>query len=187
MKPQKTAVLKMAECLLFLIVASSLLWSQKVKVGYDKSVDFGQYKTYAWAKREVPDRMPLVVTLFKAAVDQELSGKGLQKTDSDPDLLISYQGSIDAKNSVAAHDPGYTTSGGVPPPDATMWGGSISAASAQTEVQGALAIDMVDARHKRLVWRGTAKAKIDPQRQSKIPDQVNKAISEMFKKFPPKD
>lgn len=185
-KASKPLLLVMKKCILLLLLTPSLLCAQKVKVGYDKSVEFGQFKTYAWAKREAPDRSPLVAALLRAAVDQELTSKGLQKIDDDPDLLISYQGGVDAKNSVAAQDPGHTASGGVPLPDVTMWSGSLAAAGAQTELQGTLAVDMVDARHKRLVWRGTAKAKLDSQRQNKVLDQVNKAISEMFKQYPPR-
>lgn len=172
-------------CFLLLTVASSLLWSQKVKVGYDKSADFSKFKTYAWARQDVTARMPLVAAAVKAAVDEELTSRGLRKVDSDPDLLVSYQGGVDAKSAVAAQDPGYTASGGVPLPDTTMWSGS-PGTSSSTEMQGTLAVDLVDARRDQLVWRGTAKAKLDTQHQTKVFDQANKAVTEMFKKYPPK-
>jgi hypothetical protein len=172
-------------CLLLFTVVSSLCWGQKVKVGYDKSADFGKFKTYAWAKQDVSARMPLVAAAIKAAVDEELTSKGLRKVDSDPDLLVSYQGGVDAKSAVAAQDPGYTASGGVPLPNSTMWSGS-PGTSSSIEMQGTLAVDLVDARQDQLVWRGTAKAKLDTQHQTKVFDQANKAVTEMFKKYPPK-
>ena len=58
--------------------------------------------------------------------------------------------------------------------------------SSSAEMQGTLAIDLVDARLEKLVWRGTAKAKLDTQHQTKVFDQANKAVTEMFKKYPPK-
>ncbi len=177
--------LKKVLCLLLLVSASSFLWGQKVKVGYDKSADFSKFKTYAWAPQDVTARMPLVAAAIKAAVNEELTSRGLRKVDSDPDLLVSYQGGVDAKSAVAAQDPGYTASGGVPLPDSTMWSGSLGASSS-AEMQGTLAIDLADARRNQLVWRGTAKAKLDTQNQSKVFDQANKAVTEMFKKYPPK-
>jgi hypothetical protein len=52
-------------------------------------------------------------------------------------------------------------------------------------VQGTLAVSLVDARRKQTVWSGTAKAKIDQEKQGKLYDQVDKAITEMFKNYPP--
>ena len=176
---------KRARPLLLLLLGASLLWAQKVKVGFDKSADFGQFKTYAWMPRTTPPAIPLLATKIQLEVDYALKEKGLQKVDHDPDLLVSYQGGVDTQTSAAAHDPGFATTGGIPPPNATMWGGSLSAGSVAQVMKGTLAVILVDARQKQTVWSGTAKAKIDYEHQSKMFDQVGKAITEMFKQYPP--
>ena len=129
--------------------------------------------------------MPLLATKIQLDVDYELSQKGLRKVDSDPDLLVTYEGGIDAQSAAGAHDPGYAASGGIPPPNATVWGGSLSASSVQHVVRGTLAVSLINARQKQTVWSGTAKTKLDYERQQKLFDQVGKAITEMFKKYPP--
>jgi hypothetical protein len=171
--------------LLVALLCVSLAWAQKVKVGYDKSADFGQFKTYAWIPRQTPATMPLLATSIQLDVDHELAAKGLRKVDSDPDLLVTYQSGVDAQSAAPAHDTGYTSTGGIPPPNSTMWGGSLSAGSVQQVVKGTLAVSLIDARQKQTVWSGTAKAKIDYEKQSKLYDQVDKAITEMFKNYPP--
>jgi len=171
--------------LLVVVFSASLAWTQKVKVGYDKSADFGQFKTYAWIPRELPATMPLLATKIQLDVDYELEQKGLRKVESNPDLLVTYQGGVNANSAVAAHDPGFAATGGIPPPDSTMWGGSLSAPETQQQVQGTLVIDLVDAKRKQLVWSGRAKSKLDYDKQSKMFDQVSKAITEIFKKYPP--
>ena len=51
---------------------------------------------------------------------------------------------------------------------------------------GTLIVDLVDASQKQLVWRGTATKTLDP---SSSPEQkqasLQKALDEMFEKFPP--
>jgi len=175
---------KRARPLLLLLLCTSLLWAQKVKVGFDKSANFEQFKTYAWMPRDTPGN-PLLATKIQLEVDYALQQKGLQKTDSNPDLLVAYQGGVDAQGATGAHDPGFASTGGIPPPNATMWGGSLSAGAVQQVVKGSLAVNLVDAKRKQTVWSGTAKAKLDYAHQSKMYDQVGKAITEMFKQYPP--
>lgn len=171
--------------LLVVILGVSLVQAQKVKVGYDKSADFGQFKTYAWIPRDTPATMPLLSTSIQLDVDHQLSAKGLTKVESNPDLLVTYQSGVDAQNAAPAHDTGYTASGGIPPPNATMWGGALSAGSVTQVVKGTLHVALIDAKQKQTVWSGIAKAKIDTEKQAKLFDQVDKAITEMFKDYPP--
>jgi hypothetical protein len=169
------------------LLALSLASAQKVKVGYDKSADFSQFKTYAWQDRQTPATRPLLKASIELNVDAALKDKGLRKTDanSNPDLLIELSGGMDAQSSAAAHDPGFAATGGIPPPDATVWSGSLPANVGQQVLKGTLSVDVIDARRRQLVWRGTAKAKLDSQDQSKVFDQADKVVTEMFKQYPP--
>ena len=53
-------------------------------------------------------------------------------------------------------------------------------------MHGTITVDLVDARRKELVWRATAKGKMDYNKRNKLLEQANKAVSEIFKKYPPK-
>jgi len=171
--------------LLLVLLGAAFVWAQKIKVGFDKSTDFGQFKTYSWIPRTTPPSVPLLATKIQLDVDYELQQKGLRKVESDPDLLVTYQGGVDVKGATAAHDPGYTATGGIPPVNATMWGGSLPAGAVSQVMQGSLAVSLVDARQKQTIWTGTAKTKLDYEKQSKMFDQVGKAIEEMFRQYPP--
>lgn len=52
---------------------------------------------------------------------------------------------------------------------------------------GTLVVDMVDARSKTIVWRGTATKEVDlkasPEKREK---NINKAAEKLFKNYPPK-
>jgi hypothetical protein len=171
---------------LVFVLAVASVWAQKVETGYDKSADFSRYKTFAWIPSTVPATNPVLATLINAGIEHELTQKGLRKVDSDPDLLVkSYGGATDVAGGFAAEDPNYTASGGAPMPGDNMWGGSLPPTPVPQVMQGAITVDLIDARQKRLVWRGTAKGKMDYDKREKLLDQANKAVTEIFKKYPP--
>jgi hypothetical protein len=168
---------------LFLIGASA--WAQKVQIGYDKSANFSQYKTYAWIPRQTPATNPVLAAIIDHDIDYELNAKGLQKVESNADLLVqSYGGSGEVVGGYAA-EPGYTGTGGYIMPGETMWGGSLPATPVPQIMHGTITVDLVDTRKKELVWRATAKGKMDYDKRNKLMEQANKAVSEMFKKYPP--
>jgi len=84
-----------------------------------------------------------------------------------------------------AAEPGYTGTGGYAMPGTTMWGGSLPATPVPQIMHGTITVDLIDARQKHLVWRAIAKGKMDYNKRSKLLEQANKAVSEMFKKYPP--
>lgn len=169
-----------------LVLAGAAVWAQKVEVGYDKTADFGQFRTYSMVPRTVPATNPMIATIIDNDIEYELNQKGLRKVDSDPDLLVkSYGGGNEVQGGFAAEDPSYAASGRAPMPSATVWGGSLPPAAVPQVMHGSLTVDLIDARQKRLVWRSTAKGKMDYEKRSKLLDQANKAVAEMFKKYPP--
>lgn len=171
---------------LFLLSAAPSSLAQKVQVGYDKSADFSRFKTYSWIPAETPSTNPLVATMVNLDIDHELAQKGLTKVDHDPDLLVkSYGGGEDVKGGFAANDPGHAATGGAPITTASSWGGSLPATPVPQVMHGSITVDLVDARQKQLVWRGTARGKMDYQNHSKLLDQASKAVTAIFKKYPP--
>src|SRR5215472_6832852 len=171
---------------LFVVLAVASGWAQKVKTGYDKSADFSRYKTFAWIPSTVPATNPVLATLINADIEHELNQKGLRKVDSNPDLLVkSYGGADEVAGGFAPPDPGYTASGGAPLPGDTMWVGALPPTPVPQVMHGSITVDLIDARQKRLVWRGTARGKMDYDKREKLLDQANKAVSEIFKKYPP--
>ena len=184
MTPRKLLTLPLGLPVLILLATAQ---GQKVETGYDKAADFAQYKTYAWVERDVPPPNPLLAAIIANNIEVELNQKGLHKVRGNPDLLVSFYGGSTAQGAFAAGDPGFTAYGGAPLPGATMWSGSASAEAMPHLLKGTLAVDLVDARQKRLVWRGIANANLAYDDRNKMLEQVNKAVELMFKKYPPGD
>ncbi len=57
---------------LCLFSLATTVFAQKVKVGYDKSVDFSGYKTYTWTEPAMPSTRPMLYATVVGTVENEL-------------------------------------------------------------------------------------------------------------------
>ncbi len=172
-----------------LILTAALLlwttpgWGKKPRTWFDKSVDFSQYKTYAWVDgTAAPDT--LVNTIIIQAVDYELQHTGLRLAPANTaDLLIRYDVAGGVQASSAATDPTYAASGGIAPiTSAALW---TTGDAIDIRTKGSLRIGLMDQAKKQVIWTSAAEAGLDSRRVKRI-EQVNQIIEEMFKEFPNK-
>jgi len=171
---------------LFLTLSASA--RDKISVSYAKGFSFSQYKTYAWAQHGAVAH-PLLAADIVGAIDQELSARGLQKVTSNPDLIIQIYGSLDDDMTMYSNDPIYGATGGIPPFDPSMNGPAFVGYYGNTTVtvrKGQMVVDLVDAKAKKLVWRGMATESVASHDPEKLIEEVNGAISKMFKEYPKK-
>jgi hypothetical protein len=154
-----------------------------VQHDYDTQFNFANLKTYGWMP--IPDKADidsLNVQRVKNAVNAELKGKGLTMTSDNPDFLIAEH--LGKKDKVQINDWGYGYG-----PYAGYWGGDWGAGGVSTYEyeEGSLILDFVDAKSKKMIWRGAAKAQIDSaDTPDKKQELINKAVNEILKNFPPK-
>jgi len=128
-----------------------------VRTDFDPAVDFTRFKTYAQVpppERGDRERVPVGPFLdgrIRAALDRELPQRGLVKAEgTDPDLLVGYY--LVLRDRV---DWGFVTTYW-----GWGWGGVAPVPYSYTE--GSLVVDLVDAKSRRLVWRGWATDVADP-------------------------
>jgi hypothetical protein len=162
--------------------------AQNVKVGYDKTVDFSQYKTYTVAEPDVQPSRPLLHASIIGSIDHELKSRGLIRAERDGDLILVPEGGAEFGLSHAAGTPISPAYGGLPPAiNATMWTGAAGYASSVSSYvpEGALRIDFIDRAANKVVWSGTAKVKLDVERKSKSLELIDKSIIKLLKGFPP--
>ncbi len=174
--------------LLFAVTLGISAQAQKIKVVYDKQLDFSQFKTYAWAPHGAVAR-PMLAANVVGAIEEELKARGLQKVNLDdkPGLIIEVYGSIDQESSFYSNDPLYMASGGIPPFDPSFSGPMLTGMYGNTTVtihKGQLVVDLIDANNKKLVWRGMSQQNLAAHNPNKLVSQVNNAITKMFKQYP---
>jgi hypothetical protein len=155
-----------------------------VRYDYDRQTDFAEFKTFGWM--QVPEKAgisSLVVQRVKNAVKAELETKGLMMMSNNPDFLIAEH--LGKKDKVQVTDWGYSygTYGRYGRYSGIRGPGRIS--TYQYE-EGILILDFVNAKSKKLIWRGAAKAKVQnvntPEKSEKI---INAAVKKILEKYPP--
>jgi hypothetical protein len=151
------------------------LSAQQVKTDYDRSANFGQYKTYSWEQIKTQD--PLMVDRIKSAVKTTLAAKGYTEVPSDGDLsLVAMETTRDQQTL----DTFYNNFGG-----GWRWGGFGDATTTTENYKvGTLVVDLFDTKTKTLVWRGSASDTLSNKSEKNI-DNLDKGVEKMFKKFPP--
>ncbi len=173
--------IRLIACVL-VILATLGCSSLKVNQDWDRSANFSQYKTYAWqdSGETVRDVSPLIHERVVAAIDQQMSAKGFQKTESNPDVYVTYMSDDDEQLRIDTKHFGYRMG------SAWYWGGGrgTSTSTVRSYTKGTLVLDMWDARAKQLIWRATA-SDIVSENPEKNTTKVNKAVARMFAKFPP--
>ena len=167
--------------------------AQTVKVNWQENAPFATYKTYAWqgSKNEGSD---FYKQWIHTDVNEEMARKHFREVspNQDPDLLLYYHVISQEIMDSTTTDDGYGWGQGpwgfwggwggwgVPPP-------GIARTEVQPRMMGILAIDIVDARTKDLVWRGQATVDAISNKQKGDEKQTLNSVRKMFAKFPPRN
>lgn len=153
----------------------------KVYSDYDKSVDFAQYKTFAFMKSGI-DKVEISDLDKKRilnAIDQQLQAKGLTKSEN-PDILVNIftksREEISVNQFNAAY--GYGWGWGWNP----YWYGGQTTVSSSTE--GTLFIDLIDAKKKELIWQGEGTGTLSKD-MAKKEAIINDIVTQMLAQYPP--
>lgn len=171
--------IKILPLLLLFVVASCS--SVKVYSDFDKSVDFSQYKTYAFHKRGIDkaEISELDKKRILHAIDNELSKKGMTKSET-PDLLVTIFTKERERVDVNQYNAGwgYGWGWGWNP---YLWGGRTYVS---TSTEGTLYIDLIDAKKKELIWQGEGVGYLTENRNEKE-KQINEFVAKILAQFPP--
>lgn len=168
----------------------------------DRRIDFSRYRTYDWGPADaLPtgdarlDKSSFFRDHMQGEVEKQLAARGFQgPTSRRPDLLVHYHASINQRLDVNAADRSYGYdyddrygSGSGHRYD-SCYGYDDCRGGVITYEQGTLVVDIVDARTKKVIWRGWAQDSLEgvidnPDRMGK---KIHEAVARMMEQFPPR-
>lgn len=162
-----------------------------IKTEYDKKEIFSTFKTYAWmAPKKVAgvDDPATLDTVVKVAVDAQLAQKGFAIAGSaSPDFLVGYHAVVEQKVEEFTLNSRYEDMSDPFYERLAPYGGREAEKRQEVYHEGALVLDIMDARTKKLVWRSSMQKRVNkslkPEERKK---RVEKGVAEMLKKFPPR-
>src|SRR4051812_36672824 len=138
------------------VLVASPVSAQKPQIQWDKDFDFSTVKAFQWQPPSSPslaESDPIMHKFIEAAIETELQKAGLTETTGDPDVYVTYHGSVDTEVQLRSTSFGY----GVGSYGMGGWGASGYSVGTQhtttREVQtkkGTLIVDIVDAKEKQL-------------------------------------
>ncbi|MGO2011378.1 MAG: DUF4136 domain-containing protein [Pseudoalteromonas sp.] len=173
-----------------LIAAAVLMLAACAKtpdVDYDRTVDFTNYKTFAWlpqatlANTDNYQISPLMEQRVRDAVNTQLQAQGITLTDTNTaDVLLNYHASVDTKIDADTFNAGYGARW-------NHWGMSYNTQTTTREYDvGTLILDVIDRSSNQLVWRGAHEGRL---KKKQSPEQrneaVSKAVATILSGFPP--
>ncbi len=173
---------------IIVILAIPSAFAQKMKVGYDKGVDFAKYTTYTWLEPTRPPARPLLYLAIVGSVDYQLETKGLIRQEADGDLLIFPAGGIEYGLNQAGPTPMLPTfSGPLPALNATMWTGAAGYGTSFSAYvpEGTLVLTFIDRNAHKVIWAGSITDKLDMEKKKRSLERLDKAINKLFKNYPP--
>lgn len=154
-----------------------------VSVDYDAQTDFSGYRTYGLlpdppATGNYRADNPLLQQRIRGAIGDRLELQGFASAP-DPQIQIGYHASISQKLDVRTVNASYGYGHWRHP-------GGIPTTEVREYEEGALVIDVVDARRNTLVWRGVGRLRL---RGAPTPEQtsqrVREVVAEILGRFPP--
>ena len=174
--------------LILALVAAAIpaaAFAQKTTYDFDKSATFAQFKTYSM-KQGTPTKDELIDRRIIAAIETQLAAKGFVRNDAAPDVVVLYHVAMDEEKDISSFSSGPMYGG-----YGYGWGGGWGTTTTDVRVRnilvGTLAIDMVDANRKQVVWRGLGTKEINTSaKPEKREANINKAVEKIFKNYPPK-
>lgn len=161
--------------------------AQKVYVDYDRAVDFGQFRTFAWAQTSetsMADSSPLMHSRVKNNIEAQLADAGMIEDAENPDVYVTYH--TDEKQEMRLNTThfGYGYGGGWGWDPYWDWGPSMTSSTthAYPYVRGTLVVDIWDAKAKELIWRGSAEGVVKEKPEAAA-RQIEKVLKKMGKKW----
>jgi hypothetical protein len=160
----------------------------EIRADYDRSADFGKYRTYgfvAQAGTDAGDFRSLSTQMLQSAAAREMEARGYQRSD-DPDLVINFKGQLEEKTEIEStpapyYGPGWGYGG---------WGGAYWGGYGSTQVTtrrynvGTLVMDVVDREKRQAVYQGGIEGVVTKEMLQNREAAISGAVQKIFSKYP---
>jgi len=166
--------------------------TMEIDSDFNPAIDFSRFRTWSFIEtRATGPNAAVINDLMKqrieAKIEAVLATKGFvrQQGGAAPDFYVAYHGTSQDKYDVTTQGYSYGGWGGG---WGGYYGGGMGVSTAHTTVdqykEGTLVIDVIEAKERAMVWRGTAKDAVHSQEEAR--EKVDEAIPMILEDFPPR-
>ena len=159
-----------------------------VRADYDKSADFGTYRTFGFVAQPGTDTnefRSLSTQMLQNAAAREMEARGYRRAEN-PDLVINFTGKLEEKTDVESvpapyYGPGWGYRGWYGAPYGG-WGGT--EVTTRRYNVGTLVMDVVDREKRQVVFQGGVQGVVTKEMQRNREASINQAVATIFSKYP---
>lgn len=168
-----------------------------VRSDFNKSVDFGAYRTFGFPPATGTDRggyATLVTTYFKDAVRREMSVRGYEYSETKPDLLVNFYSEARDKTEVTSRPGALTGFGyygyGRPRFGYPRYGWYSNWPFYDSDIDvvnykaGTFKLDVIDAQKEQTIWEARVEERLTEASQESPQPNIARLVTEMFRKYP---
>ena len=165
----------MKKMIAILIVGGAGCSSISTSTDYDPKADFSRLRTYEWHPGQPSGPDTLTASRIARAVEDGLRARGYTRAAGAPaDFQVAYHvwvGQRVEEVPSSAYSYGWRSGYGT---------------EVRTYDEGTLVLDVIDPVAKTLLWRGTAKSAVDPDRTPEEREaKIREAVQKLLADFPP--
>jgi len=176
------------------LVAAGCASGPRVRAERDKTVDFSQYRTFAFADPLGTDRegyQTMVSQYLKAATQRELEARGLRLVEAGPQLLVNFSGKLSEKLRTTTMPSSSITFGyghggyyGYRTGIYTTWPLYAPDTRVDSYTEGTLNVDIIDAAKKQMIWEGVAVGRVTDETMENLQPKINETVAAIFVNYP---
>jgi hypothetical protein len=177
------------------LAAAGCVSGPRVRAERDKTVDFSQYRTFAFASPLGTDRegyQTIVSQYLKSATQRELEARGLRLVEDSPQLLVNFSGRLNEKlRTSTMPSTGVTLGVGMGrgyyryrSGFYTTWPLYPMETRVDSYSEGTLNIDVIDAEKKQMIWEGVAVGRVTEQTMDNLKPAIDEAVAAIFANYP---
>ena len=159
-----------------------------IQADYDRSADFGKYRTYGFVSQagtDSGDFRSLSTQMLQNAAARQMEQRGYSRAEN-PDLVINFKGKLEEKVDVEStpapyYGPGWGYGGWYGAPYGG-WGGT--EVTTRRYNVGTLVIDVVDREKRQVVFQGAISGVVTKEMQQNREASINRAVEGIFMQYP---
>jgi hypothetical protein len=166
------------------LLASGCASGPDVRADYDRTADFGKYRTYGFLTGETQQFKSLGQQLAQAAAAREMESRGYTKSDN-PDLVLAFNGKLEEKTDIEStpapyYGPGWGYRGWYGAP----YGGYGTEVTTRHYKVGTLVMDVVDREKKQAVFQGGVEGVVTKEMLKNKQAVIEQAVAHIFSRYP---
>lgn len=169
------------------LLASGCASGPNVRADFDRTADFGKYRTYGFVAQPDTDTAQfrtLATQTLQDAASRQMESRGYTRSDN-PDLLINFKGKLEEKTDVEStpapmYGPGWGYRGWYGAP----YGSYGTEVTTRRYKVGTLVMDVIDREKRQAVFQGGIEGVVTKEMMENKQAAIEQAVAHIFSKYP---